>query len=393
MNIDWENITALDLYVLLSSFCTCKSKIEKVEIFPSEYGIKEMEQEKLNGPDAEIFNKSAKEATKVTKSNIKKGEEEEVIQNFDEIIVDEENQDSGLNQITLRKYELKKLKYYYAIVTCDSLKTASKIYNECDGMEVERTQSFLDIRFVPDSLTEFPYKAKDICDHVPNDYNPNFGANRALQHTKVKLTWDSNDKKREVMLNKAFTKEQFDRDEIRELLMSSDDDDNMDEFKDLFDSVKDSQTMNLLNKKRDRGPEIKEGETIELTFKTGFEGLNVPENTKITNKDKSIYKNYIETKKNKRREKKQEERMKKDEIRNKRKGIQPFKGDNLDNDNINNNKFIKPANKNELNLLVDNSLNNKAFKYNTNDSRFTAIKADSRYAIDPTNKNYKDNRK
>jgi hypothetical protein len=40
MNIDWENITALDLFVLFSSFCKGNMKIQKVEIYPSECGIK-----------------------------------------------------------------------------------------------------------------------------------------------------------------------------------------------------------------------------------------------------------------------------------------------------------------------------------------------------------------
>jgi len=55
MNLDWDNIHANDLFVLFTSFISGKSKIYKVEIYPSEYGLKEMQKEKTDGPDKEIF--------------------------------------------------------------------------------------------------------------------------------------------------------------------------------------------------------------------------------------------------------------------------------------------------------------------------------------------------
>jgi hypothetical protein len=44
-------------------------------------------------------------------------------------------------------------RYYYAIVACDSAATASHIYSELDGTELERSANVLDLSYVPDDMT------------------------------------------------------------------------------------------------------------------------------------------------------------------------------------------------------------------------------------------------
>ena len=391
MNIDWDNVNAIDLFVLFSS--VSNNKVIKVEIYPSEYGIKEMEKEKIEGPDKSIFQVDPELKAEKTRKKLNENDDgvdentnEKIIHNIEEVgEYEEEENTEGVNALELRKYELKKMKYYYAIVYCDTVKTASAIYNLCDGMEIERTGSFMDLRFVPDSLTEFPYPAKDICNKIPVDYKPNLKMNRAMQHSDVKLTWDSTDPKRNELISKAFSKDQFKEEEIRQLLMSSDSESDED-MKQFAESVLKSSAaddgndgLSLLKKKRNKELNIKEGETIEIKFNKGFEGIS---NNIEGGKEKSKYKDYLENKKNKRREKKQEERKKREEKKN-----------NKNNYGNGAKKSNDIATKKELNLLVDDSLRNKSIKLNKSDPRFEAVGKDSKFAIDPTSSEYRKNKK
>ena len=72
---------------------------------------------------------------------------------------------------------------------CSDKNTAHKIYEATDGSEYLSSSNFLDLRFIPDDVT-FDDEPRDECDRVPAGYKPIEFVTDALQHSKVKLTWD-----------------------------------------------------------------------------------------------------------------------------------------------------------------------------------------------------------
>ena len=121
--------------------------IEKVQIYPSLYGIEQMKRDSLYGPPKEMFeSKRSAEATK-------KIDEKREYKADDEFQLDEN--DEGKNLAQLRKYEVNKMKYFYGIVYCNSRKTAKRIFKEFNGFEFELTNITLNLSFVDDNL-QFP---------------------------------------------------------------------------------------------------------------------------------------------------------------------------------------------------------------------------------------------
>ena len=65
---------------------------------------------------------------------------------------------------------MSRLRYYYAIIECDSAATAEAVYETCDNTEFEKSGNVLDMRFVPDDVT-FDDKPTDVATDMPDSFN------------------------------------------------------------------------------------------------------------------------------------------------------------------------------------------------------------------------------
>lgn len=280
-NLDWDHIGAQDLFSLFTSFCKGESIVQKVEIYPSEYGKQMIERDSLYGPPKEIFMKDAP-AAKI-KNKIKKKEkkmEKRIIPNKAQAL--EQEDEYEFNEMELRKYEAQKMKYYFAVVYCDSVETANMLYNQIDGLEFELSNLKMDLRFIPESVTEFPNEPKEVCNEVPDDYECNFFVNRAFGHTKVKLTWDEEDPKRIKVVTKKFNDDQIEMQDLRDYLASS----GGEESDDPEEQARKRALLGLDNNQSDSDEDVDQaigaGKSynkkevkgdIKITFKTGFEDI------------------------------------------------------------------------------------------------------------------------
>ncbi|KAM6404621.1 ESF1 homolog isoform 2-T2 [Pluvialis apricaria] len=178
-NMDWDRLKAKDLLALFNSFTPKGGTVFSVKIYPSEFGKERLKEEEQKGP-VELFD-----------------------------LPEDTREDDGLYREKLREYQFKRLKYFYAVVECDSPETANKIYEECDGLEFESSCSFIDLRFIPDNVT-FDDKPKDVASEVNVAvYKPKYFTSAAMGTSKVDITWDETDHERVMSLSRTFKKEEL----------------------------------------------------------------------------------------------------------------------------------------------------------------------------------------
>jgi hypothetical protein len=211
VNLDWDHIKSTDLMALFVSFLPSGSgRIERVSIYPSEFGKERMQREELEGPPREIFNKKTRDDVQDEPEDSEDDEDsEEGDSDSDEDAkkdLIQEGDDEDFDNDALRSYQLDRLRYYYGVLVCSSAAAAQKIYEATDGSEYLSSSNFLDLRFIPDDLT-FDDDPRDECDSVPAGYKPVEFVTDALQHSKVKLTWDMHPEEvmRKESIKKAFS--------------------------------------------------------------------------------------------------------------------------------------------------------------------------------------------
>lgn len=150
-NMDWDALNATDILALFNSFCKGDMLITKVEIYPSLFGIEQMKKDSLYGPPKEVLDvQPAKNNKKKDKLKVEDAEYDP-----DDFIDDEEKTKKGYNSNQLRKYEMQKMKYFYAVIHCNNKKTAKQIYDEYNNFEFEMSNLRLNLSFIDDELT-FP---------------------------------------------------------------------------------------------------------------------------------------------------------------------------------------------------------------------------------------------
>merc|ERR1711936_689452 len=108
----------------------------------------------------------------------------------------------------VRKYQVARLKYYYAVAKFDSIETANHVYTECDGMEYELSATRLDLRFIPSEMTFSTPSSSCLAPPNPDKYQPKAFCTTALQQGKVGLTWDEDDLERAKAIKEAFNMEE-----------------------------------------------------------------------------------------------------------------------------------------------------------------------------------------
>ncbi|KXS17094.1 hypothetical protein M427DRAFT_68544 [Gonapodya prolifera JEL478] len=296
VDMDWDNVRATDLYKAFESFKPKGGNVLAVRIYPSEFGRERMEQEAIHGPPADIFPKGA-------------GGDSDDGDSDDAIF----KADSGkeFDNEKLRKYQLERLRYYYAIVECDSVSTASAIVRNCDGTEFERTSNFFDLRFVPDVET-FDGSPRDVCERPPEGYKPLEFETKALQHSNVALTWDADDPQRVKMTRRRFTREDLVQEDLKAYIASSESEGENGED---ADAVRKKYAALLEDGDgEDDGGEKDEdaGQEMEITFTPGLgqgvEELLEKKKEKVKEGDETVFEQQLRKQREKRKRKREERR-------------------------------------------------------------------------------------
>ncbi|KAL0581637.1 pre-rRNA-processing protein esf1 [Marasmius crinis-equi] len=230
VNLDWEHVRAVHLFKICSSLVSptapalastsvkptagkkptkgttvTRGRVLSVKVYPSEFGKKRMAREEKEGPPPELFRKKGPT------------EEEEI----NERTIYEVGDGNDFDEDALRKYQLERLRYYYAIVNCDTVDAATHIYNELEGTELERSANIFDISFVPDDMT-FDDEPRDEATEDPETtYKAVEFVTDALRHSKVKLTWDEDDPERHKVTRRTISKKEIDNADFQAYIASA----------------------------------------------------------------------------------------------------------------------------------------------------------------------------
>ncbi|XP_065890396.1 ESF1 homolog [Dysidea avara] len=406
-NMNWDRITAQDLYVLFNSFKPQGSVIVSVMIYPSDFGLERMANEEIEGPV---------ELTKDDGGDV------------------ETTEGGGYSVEKLRQYQLNRLKYYYAVVECDSPATAEALYNQCDGLEYEHSSSLLDLRFIPSDINFDNRAPTSTCTDITisKDFRPSDFCTTALQRSSVQLTWDETDPKRVETMSKKFNKNDVMEMDFQAYLASSSDDDDDDHHDDhpshnvnMTEEEKIASYRALLMETLNEDKQSDHEQEIEITFEPGLqetaEEMVQRKLAKDGSKDLTTWETYLKEKKLKRKQRIKEAKLQQEEEpsetspkppKKRKRGKLPTEepGNDqqkselellmMDNDDDGKEHFNlkgilkkeKESAKKKRKKKRDESAMEEiqdSFKMDVNDPRFLALYESHEYALDPSNPQYK----
>lgn len=405
-NVDWDRLKAKDLFILFNSFKPDNAVIVSVKVYVSRFGKERMAEEALKGPQ---------ELSDITsKHGHCDSDQEEADQKLIKGIV-HESQDDEVDELTrekLREYQLNRLKYFYAVVECDSTETAQVLYKELDGFEYESSASTLDLRFIPDSEVFEDEELRDECLAMPDmtSYKNPIFISSALQQAKVNLTWDETDPERTLKFTKAFSGKELDEKAMNDLdafLASNsedenDDDDDVDETTTEIGTKTVQEKMNkyklLLLQQEEEEKAGDQDEDLEIEFDADMVDEEMDEDnstTEIEEDDlpkKRLGKHASEKKGKKKSRKKQEDLEESsghlgllvmDEEKEER---SHFNYDDIVKNETSKSKKKqkrKMMNKEKTSVVEDN------FRFDSQDPRFESVYSRADFNIDPSDPHFK----
>lgn len=395
-NLDWDHLDVRDIYTLVNSIRPPVS----VKIYLSEFGRDRLREEEIGGPKELIETSREDEEEKEYRLLKEKmdalnsvGPKVYKINEYEDADEEMDPKNEELRE-KVRKYQLNRMKYYYAVVEFDSIESAELVYKELDGMEYEGSSLELDLRFIPDDI-EFDQEAiKAECNDLPDlsSYKAPLFINSALQQTTVKFTWDQTDIKRQEKLNKAYTKEELEKDDLDAYLASGTDseDEETGDFMNFNDtvSVVTANSEARVNKYKMLLKSIEEEEEKKKKVEVDVEWGNFSEEEREVEADieKEMEENDAsdeEALESRHKHGKKKHESVKSKVPKTKKQKNKRKGREVDNED--------KERGDELDLLVMDAdgVQREEFEFDPDDARFKAVYESGLYNIDPSHPNFK----
>ncbi|KAF9234181.1 hypothetical protein BU15DRAFT_90074 [Melanogaster broomeanus] len=213
VNLDWDYVQAVHLYKIFSSLVSSTAPLASAT---TDARMHPDRQKSANGKGGANVARGRVLSVRVYPSEFGKQR-----MDINEKTIYETGTGEDYDEDALRTYQLERLRYYYAIVECDTIEAAAHVYGELEGTELERSANVFDLSFVPDEMG-FDDEPRDEATDLPNaPYKAVEFVTDALRHSKIKLTWDEDDAERNYFTCRPLTKKEIEEADFRAYIASS----------------------------------------------------------------------------------------------------------------------------------------------------------------------------